>query len=333
MVFDVHCLSQLQSALYSTLPHWEIPKTAEITLLSISENALWLVSDSLSKRKWIIRLHRPNYHNDTEILSELAWIEALQKETIIRIPRPIRCRDSSFLQSVHVQNGTSYRVVVFDYLHGKEPLIGSNLTSWFKELGNISAILHQQSRKWKKPDFFTRKRWDFNNLIGPNAYWGNWRNAFNLDKISENILNQACKLLHRQTESYSYSADRFGLIHCDMRLANLLVHHQKLALIDFDDCGFCWFTYDFAASVSFMEHEPFIDDLKESWIKGYQQQTTLSKDEIESLPIFILLRRIQLTAWIATHAETKTAQYLKDHFTEGTVFLAKSYLKRYGAKT
>ena len=50
--------------------------------------------------------------------------------------------------------------------------------------------------------------------------------------------------------------DRFGLIHADMRLANLLVSGADLHVIDFDDCGFGWFIFDIGASLSFIEHDP-----------------------------------------------------------------------------
>lgn len=45
--------------------------------------------------------------------------------------------------------------------------------------------------------------------------------------------------------------------------------------------------------------------------------------------MFIMLRRIQLTAWIASHGETPTAQVMGTTYTAGTVALAEQYLRRY----
>ena len=42
--------------------------------------------------------------------------------------------------------------------------------------------------------------------------------------------------------------------------------------------------------------------------------------------MFIMLRRMQLTAWIASHAETPTAQSMGTGYTDGTVALAERYL-------
>jgi Ser/Thr protein kinase RdoA (MazF antagonist) len=111
-----------------------------------------------------------------------------------------------------------------------------------------------------------------------------------------------------------------------MRTANLLVDDDRLGVIDFDDCGLSWFAYDFAAAVSFMEHEPIIPDLMAAWVDGYRQEAPLPVEDEAALPMFVMLRRMQLTAWIASHAETPTAQALGEAYTNGTVALAEHYL-------
>ena len=58
--------------------------------------------------------------------------------------------------------------------------------------------------------------------------------------------------------AYGTAPDRFGLIHADMRLANVLVDGEAVTLIDFDDSGEGWFAYDFAAAVSFFEDSPVV---------------------------------------------------------------------------
>ena len=45
-------------------------------------------------------------------------------------------------------------------------------------------------------------------------------------------------------------------MHADIRLANLLVDGEHVRVIDFDDCGWSWFMYDFATTVSFIEDHP-----------------------------------------------------------------------------
>jgi len=116
------------------------------------------------------------------------------------------------------------------------------------------------------------------------------------------------------------------LIHADLRLANLLVENGRIGVIDFDDCGFGWFGFDFAAAVSFIETDPQLPALMAAWVEGYRSVATLDEAHAAMLPVFVMLRRMQLTAWIASHAETPTAQEMGDAFTEGTVAMADRFL-------
>ena len=120
--------------------------------------------------------------------------------------------------------------------------------------------------------------------------------------------------------------ERFGLVHADLRLANLLIDGNKLGVIDFDDCGLSWYMYDFAAAISFIEEDPIVPDLQHSWIEGYRDFAHLSAEDEAMFPTFIMLRRILLTAWLASHSETPTALELGASYTDGTLRIAETYL-------
>ena len=130
--------------------------------------------------------------------------------------------------------------------------------------------------------------------------------------------------------AYGKGADRFGLIHCDLRLANLLIDGKAVKVIDFDDCGFGWYMYDAATPVSFYEHEPQVPGLIESWKKGYRRVIDLSKEDEAEIPTFVMLRRLLLVAWIGSHHETDLAKSMGLPYTEGTIGLCEAYLKAYG---
>ena len=73
------------------------------------------------------------------------------------------------------------------------------------------------------------------------------------------------------TAAFGTGPERYGLVHADTRLANLLVHDGAVSVIDFDDSGFSWFLYDAGTSVSFFEHEPQVPALIDSWLSGYRR--------------------------------------------------------------
>jgi Ser/Thr protein kinase RdoA (MazF antagonist) len=113
-----------------------------------------------------------------------------------------------------------------------------------------------------------------------------------------------------------------------MRLANLLVEGGRVTLIDFDDCGFGWFMYDFAAAISFHERDTQAPVWRRRWLAGYRRVRALSAADLAALDTMILLRRMALLAWIGSHGETELAQAQAPRFAAATAELALPYLAR-----
>ena len=231
------------------------------------------------------------------------------------------------------QDGDEIRhVVAFSFMSGKEPAAGESLASGFEILGAISARLHAHVRRWSRPEGFTRKTWNFQSAFGPEPLWVDWSAALGLTQDQKAVLERLCEVLERKLAAYGETPDRFGLVHADLRLANLLEDGNRLGVIDFDDCGLSWYVYDFAAAISFLETEPYIPALQEAWIKGYRSVAELDDEHVAMIPTFIMFRRLLLTAWIASHAETETAAEAGHAaYTLGTVALAEAYLAEHGA--
>lgn len=327
-MYDDTFLNRLETGLRGALPRWGLAPDVPVRLLTISENATF-VADAGSGRRTIFRVHRPAYHTREEILSELAWIEALRADGVVATPEPIRMTDGGVLGAFE-DDGDLRHVVAFSFMTGAEPEPGENLAAWFRTLGEVTARLHGHTRGWRGGEAFARKTWDFDAMLGSRPLWGDWRAGLGLDDQGRALLQRASAALRTKVEAYGQDATRFGLVHADLRLANLLVDGDRLGVIDFDDCGFSWFMWDFAAAVSFMEHEPFIPELQDAWLEGYARLAPVTADDIAMMPTFLLLRRMLLTAWVASHAETPTAQSMGVPYTHGTLALAQRYLSTHG---
>jgi Ser/Thr protein kinase RdoA (MazF antagonist) len=325
-MYETSEIERLTASLKTIMGNWELSPSTAISLITVSENATFLAHDPKNDRKVVFRVHAINYHELVDIKSELCWIDALIEDNIINTPPPIEMNSGGYITTINDGSVNRY-VAAFEFMDGKEPKVGKNLTKWFRTLGETTAKLHLHSKNWERPDWFSRKVWDVSNCIGPNGFWGNWRNARHLDDEGELIIADAVSIIQKRITKYGSSAETFGLVHADLRLANLLVD-KELGVIDFDDAGFCWFGYDFAAAISFHELEPSIPELQEAWIKGYRTIATFSDKDIEELPTFIMMRRIMLTSWIATHSHSNESGELGSAYTDGTVALAKEYLLR-----
>ncbi len=315
-MYDQILLDSLQHHLQTALPRWGLH--GAVRLLTISENATFAVEDRV-----VLRVYRPDYRSRVEIISELAWIDALRAEATLPTPAPLAGLNGDILQII-----AGYHVVAFGFVRGKEPTPGDDLPAWFEQLGAVSARLHDHARRWQPPAPFSRKRWDFATTLGPHGHWGRWQDSLGLDRAGQAVLTRAVAAIESRVGSYGSEPERFGLVHADLRLANLLVQNGNLSVIDFDDCGFSWYIYDFAASISFIEHLPIIPALQAAWLRGYRRVSPLLPEDEAMIPVLVMLRRILLTAWIASHPETPTAQALGADYTVGTVALAQKFIDR-----
>lgn len=324
-LYEETFVDELRQGAASLVGEWGLSPWTSVALLNLSENATFRADDPETGRTVVLRVHRPAYHDDDEIESELAWIEALRHEGIVRTPKPLERASGGHI--ARFRHGPETRnVVAFEFMAGHEPAPNAGLADGFRELGAISARLHCHVREWKRPAGFRRKTWNFETTIGAAPLWGDWREAIGLRPDGKALLERLTAALGKSLAAYGDGPDRFGLVHADLRLANLLIEDGRIGVIDFDDCGFSWFVYDFAAAVSFFEHEPYIPELQGAWVEGYRTVAPLGDEHVAAIPGFVMLRRLLLTAWIASHAETPTAQELGAGYTEGTLALADAYL-------
>lgn len=324
MLYATDYLARIEAGLRSALPRWGIPDGSRLRLLTISENATYIV-DHPDGMRVVFRVNRPGYHTRAEILSELEWTQVLHAAAIVNTPRLLPGLDGAPLRRFQVGADERY-AMCFEYIDGVEPDADSDLPGWFRHLGAMTARLHAHSRGFAPSAGFVRKRWCFETIIGPDAYWGDWRAHPDLSSDGRALLERAAARLRDRLAAFGTGPERFGLIHGDMRAANLIVQGDRLWVIDFDDCGFSWFGYDFAASISFIEHRPDIPDLRAAWIAGYDTVAALDTASLAMLDDFVVLRRMQLTAWLATHAETPTAAMVGPGYAAGTVAIAQAWL-------
>jgi Ser/Thr protein kinase RdoA (MazF antagonist) len=310
---------------------YELPRDISVAMINLSENATYKVEAS-DGRTWALRVHRDGYHSKTAIASELAWLMDLRQSGVVVTPVPVKGKDGEFIQIAdHPRMAQPRHVVLFEWEEGIEPGIGQDLAEPFEILGGVTARMHRHVQRWKRPPRFERHIWDFETSLGEEKpHWGRWRDGMGVDAAKAGLFGRAAALVGKRLAAYGKGHERFGLIHCDLRLANLLIDGKTVKVIDFDDCGFGWFMYDAATPVSFYEHEPQVPALIEAWKMGYRKVRTLPKADEDEIGTFVMLRRLLLVAWIGSHAETELAQSMGLPYTEGTAGLCEDYLSRYG---
>lgn len=310
----------------AALPAYGRATDSPLRLLSLSENATYLVDDD---DPIVLRVHRPGYHSLQAIHSELAWMQALRTETSVTTPELIPARDGTDVV-VAEADGATLHVDAVTFVPGCTAEEDPDAVG-FDELGRITAVMHDHARRWGAPTGFTRFRWDLETILGPAARWGNWRLAPGLTDSDRSWVQRAADDITAELTEFGCGPDRFGLVHADLRLANLMIDPADVAagitVIDFDDCGFSWYLADLGAAVSFIEDTPAGERIIADWLTGYFEVGSIPAEHLRLIPSFVMMRRIMLTAWIASHHDADAALGVGEQFAPDTARLAQRYLE------
>ncbi|MGW4640365.1 phosphotransferase enzyme family protein [Sphaerisporangium sp. NPDC004334] len=356
-------LGRVERVARRALRRYDVGPDAEVTLINVSENATFLVADA--GRRLILRVHRLGYHSRQAIASELDWLTALREEAGVPTPRVVPALDGSRVVGVADPGAAPRDCVMFAHVPGAEPA-EHRLGEHFGPLGAITARMHLHARRWRRPASFTRFHWDEDAAFGPRPRWGRWQDGAGVGREEHAVLGRLEAALRDRLTRFGKGPERYGLIHADLRLANLLVggaasggraataappggagHPGEstagaavpspdarpvdpgtagVTVIDFDDCGFGWYLYDLGAALSFIEHHPDVPEMAESWAGGYRTVLDLPREDEREIWTFIMLRRLLLVAWIGSHPAVDIARELGAGYTEGTCALAERYL-------
>jgi Ser/Thr protein kinase RdoA (MazF antagonist) len=301
---------------------------ASLEQFTLTENWTFRVTQK-GRSPMVIRVYRPGGRPAVEIQSELAWMRALRADLGPLVPDVVGDRDGAHLVEV-TRDGdlpTCY-CVAFSLAPGREPDEDA-LGAWFPRLGAITARFHQHARRWTPPAWFTRPTWNVDTTLGQQPHWGPWHSS--VPDAAERVqLQRLADVVTRRLEAFGTDPARFGLVHADLRLANLIADDGAIQVIDFDDCGFSWFLYDLACALTFNEGRADVDDLVAGWVSGYRQVEPLSEADAAEIPTFLMLRRLVLSAYVGLRRDTEMAHDLaKDGYASQSCVLAERYLSRF----
>ncbi len=310
---------------------WDGETYAEMIVLS--ENATYMVKYKESGEKaGVLRVSRPGYHTLPELESEMGWLRQINDYTPLIVANPIKGFDGRPVQEILGSDGNFYFCVICDYLAGSEPDESDQvkIVGDFEMLGETTAYLHRQASIWNGTKTIDRMEWTFDNIIGKTAAWGRWQDFDQMTPEAEELLERAGRIIHKRLRRYGKNQNNWGLIHADLRLSNILVDNNIIKVIDFDDCGFGWYLHDLASSISFIEHKEIVPDLINAWLKGYKKVMPFTDTDFEEIDTFILMRRLQLMAWLTSHKESGPVAELSKGYLDGTLELAERYIRLFG---
>jgi len=183
----------------------------------------------------------------------------------------------------------------------------------YQTIGKIAARLHNQATSWTIPDHFQRHKWDIEGLVGDQPLWGRYWELHLLSPAQKQLIIQARDLVKQEILALSDQVDmgqHYSLIHADFVPENLLVEHDKVRLLDFDDAGFGWHLFELATALYFIQNDSNFELAKKSLIDGYKTFRELPDHMLAKLPVFMMARGFTYLGWLHTRTDSKEGKEL-----------------------
>lgn len=241
-----------------------------------------------------LRIRRPGYRSDAEILSELEWLAAMARAGL-QVPLPRRALSGALVETV-----AGNAVDVIGWLDGRPmgqsgtPLALADPAAVFHRLGGELARLHAACDAWHPPEGFARARWDRDGFLGDAPLWGRFWDNPTLDAETRVVFVRFRDAARAALDGIGATQD-FGLIHADPVRENVLLEGDRLRLIDFDDGGYGFRLFDLATALVKNREEPEYPEMEAALIAGYRAVRPL---DTGALSLFLAIRAASYVGWI-----------------------------------
>ncbi|MEA3439764.1 MAG: phosphotransferase [Chloroflexota bacterium] len=291
---------------------------ARLTFIARSENTTFRVDtpdppkaadDAYVAGRYVLRVHRPAYQTLESLTSEMQWLAALRSEAGLAVPKPVPTVTGEWLAEVAVPGMPGlWTCSLLRWVKGRKPWKNISLRH-FRALGRVTAQLHQHAAHWKPPTGFTRRCWNWEGLFGEDA-------GFNLPASAvwellpepycapfETVAAQTRQLM----DDWGEGLEAFGLLHADLSIGeeeNVLLHGGEARPIDFDDCGYGYWVYDFATSLAHWQETGSWHKIRGALLDGYAEMRPLPKEQLAHLDLFMAARHVSEVLWAVDLAQS-----------------------------
>jgi len=309
--------AEIRNRARKALGAWGLP-AQEPELLKYRENAVFRARLGDGKHA-ALRLHRPGYHSEAALRSELQFMEILRRGGLA-VPDPIATPGGDLL--VELDGGQFADLI--GWVHGGQIGESSKPLAWsrdeivaiYHEVGAAMAQMHAIADGWRPPAGFVRPAWNAQGLLGDTPLWGSFWDCPGLAGEDRGFLGRLRPALRDRLSAAGGELD-YGLIHADLVRENVLVQGGAVAMIDFDDCGHGWRLFDIATALLRNRREPHYGALRQALIEGYRTHRRLDDADLAHLPLFLLLRSLTYIGWAGARSELpdsseRLARYVRD---------------------
>lgn len=261
---------------------------------------------------YVLRVYFHNWRTKQEILEEVKLLELL-KNNGLGVSYALTDKNSCVIQKIQAPEGERY-AVLFSFAEGDKIRSIDHNTCF--AIGRLMGKIHNVTMG----KTIARINYTAETLVSKPYNFTTQYFDTNLPEM-EYIKTQG-KVVKKTFKNVTHKNIPKGIIHLDIWYDNMsITNNREITIFDFDFCGNGYLVLDvayFCKQLFHIETDKETYQLKvKEFLKGYQKQRALSKEEIEFIPI--AANAIWLF-YLGVQAQ---------RFDWSNIFLSENYLKMY----
>ena len=281
-------------------------KPVRLTLVGGFANIIFRV-DTASGR-FALRVDHHQDHTNDDIAVELAWLEAIDRNTNLDVCRVIRARDGDRSVYAGAPGVPGQRqCVLFEWVPGR-PLGDDPTESGYHQLGMLSAGLHLHGAQFSTP---------LRPLVWDRVFY--WPQDIDPVVIFDPRMDQYLSGHRGRTleaaiesveEAFAFlDPSTAQIIHGDLHPDNVHVYRSRLIALDFEDVTWGHPVQDVAITLFYERTHAGYDDLRKAFEEGYRTIAPWPVSYEGELEKFMAARTIMFVNYMANLKDDPSEYY------------------------
>jgi len=272
---------------------------ATLRHLSYTENVLFEVLDGATGTHGSLRICREGWEQDV-LKREISWLEALGRDTDLRIPRPLRTLAGEPFAVVESEEIPGSRAcAIFRWVDGAYAAPDELTPSRLRGVGRFLAVLHDHAEGFRLPAELAIDRFDtgtletFDHRANVSTYFQ--------DEADLAAFDEAVAATTQLMRELGDDPTVAGIIHGDFHQRNYVFDGAAVGAIDFETMWWGYYLYDLATTLSYLVPEFLggVDPapLCEAVLTGYAEVRGLPEGYERMLRVFSAHRVWIMADW------------------------------------
>jgi Ser/Thr protein kinase RdoA (MazF antagonist) len=300
--------------------------TREVDHLTTHSNVMFRVITQTGQQL-VLRVGSPHGNTRSNIEYEIAWLDALNRETELEVVRPIRTAGGALIVDEYDPIlGKERPCVLFSWVPGA-PLGTGAGPFGYRLLGQMSASLQTHGKGWRPDRPEGMRRWDrvfyYGADIDP-VVLGRPEFGHLFEPKRRNTISQAGELAEGVIRT-SWATGTPQVVHGDLHEWNVHLAANRIHVFDFEDTMVALPAQDIAISLYHSRVEGNRAEVEAAFRRGFESVASWPVEDEAQLDGFHAARQIMLMNYAARALPVAEAA----EFLDNVMPWLESYVRRY----